>query len=103
MSSSTVHAHPKHPKLQSISLSQSHVIMAGAGHAVAPDLVRRRIENSEALWARAHRNSRNAGRHITHYSAPVDAAWGRKGPTFDWLTAWEAEVPQRYTKKGAKP
>ena len=34
-------------------LTQSHVIISGAGHAVAPQWTRRRIASSEQLWAKS--------------------------------------------------
>lgn len=83
-------------EVKALKLQQSHVVLAGAGHAVSPQWVRRRIENSAVLWASAQRNSRYLGEHITRYSAPVDSAWRRPTPSFDWLKRWEKSVPTRY-------
>lgn len=84
------------PQLTSLKQQQSHTVLVGAGHAVSPQWVRRRIEQSTVLWADAQRNSRYVGQNIARYSAPVDSAWRRPAPSFDWLSKWEQSVPKRY-------
>lgn len=85
-----------HQAFSAVELIQDHVTLVGAAHAVTPQRVQQRIAQSDVLWGEAYRRSRRVGETIARYSAPVDAAWRRPAPNFDWLGRWQSSVPTRY-------
>lgn len=79
-------------------------ILTGAGHAADDADVQRRIASGHTGWAAAARQSRAAGERVAGSMQRVDAAWGRAGPQFDWLSAWASLVPEdRLTQRQGEP
>jgi hypothetical protein len=74
-------------------------ILAGAGHAAGDTDVQRRVAGSGLGWGDAAQVSIAVGRHIERRMRPVDDAWGRPDPDFDWLAPWSGNVPAQHLAK----
>jgi hypothetical protein len=68
-------------------------IAVNTGFASDDDNVVERIRASELAWAGNERASNGAGKLVAARLMPVDAAWSRPEPEFDWLGPWRQSVP----------
>jgi hypothetical protein len=75
-------------------VSRHTAILAGAGHASSDTDTQIRVSESGLGWSDSAQRSYALGRKIESRMAPVDQAWGRPAPVFDWLLPWAAEVPE---------
>ena len=69
----------------------------------ASDLsVHQRSGSSDLAWREAAEASYESGQKVAEIVAPVDAAWNRPNPIFDWLNPWEGQLPGHHleAKKG---
>jgi len=79
---------------------RSTAILEGAGHASGDAQAQERVANSLTAWGRATELSQARGREIAQHAAPVDAAWSRPKPSFDWLQPWRGMVPNHHRVDG---
>jgi len=92
-----VAATPRFPDRTPLVVIQRHTaILAGAGHAAGDTDTQRRVAGSDLGWGNAAQVSVAAGRHIERRMRPVDEAWGRPDPDFDWLEPWSGNVPAQH-------
>ncbi|HET8597582.1 MAG TPA: hypothetical protein VFM22_07475 [Castellaniella sp.] len=84
-----------------VSLRRHTAILSGSGAVSGDAEVQRILGGSTRAWGHAAQPSQSLGRSLTARLAPVDAAWGRPPPVWDWLGAWAGRVPQRHLHRGA--
>lgn len=75
------------------SLRRHISILVDAGHARTDADAQARVDYAPLAWARAYESSRAAGRMVHARAQGIDDAWGRTDPSFDWLGAWQGDVP----------
>lgn len=71
-------------------------IWVGAAHANNDEQAVARLEASTSLWQYAQQNSVRTFKTLQPVISPVDAAWGRKTPSTDWLRPWQQSVPAHH-------
>lgn len=77
-------------------LSRHTAILAGAGHASNDPDAQHRIAESKLGWSNSAEDSYRLGRHMQMRVQPLDRAWGRAAPEFDWLVPWASHIPERH-------
>lgn len=75
------------------TLQRSAYILAGSGHAASDATVQAGVMRSGRAWSSAYGTSRSIGGLAVLQAAPVDMAWNRPMPDFDWLQPWSGRVP----------
>lgn len=78
------------------TISRHTAILWGAGHATSDGAAAGRLAASGLAWAGPADASKSLGQRVAGGAAPVDAAWGRPDPVFDWLQPWADYLPQQY-------
>lgn len=74
---------------------QGHTaLLTQAGHAVDDADVSRRIAAGRSGWGQAYGLSVTTGRSLAGRLRETERGWGRPAPDFDWLTSWDAKLPQ---------
>lgn len=81
---------------EGMQLQSQTSIWVGAAHANSDEQIVKRLEASTSLWKYAQRNSIRAIKTLQPVVSPVDAAWGRKTPSTDWLRPWQESVPAHH-------
>lgn len=74
-------------------LQRRAYILAGSGHAASDATVQTTVMRSGRAWGSAYGASRSIGGLAVLQAAPVDRAWDRPEPDFDWLQPWGGRVP----------
>lgn len=82
-----------------MQLQSQTSIWVGAAHAKDDEQAIARLEASTSLWKYAQQNSVVAIKTLSPLLTPVDAAWGRKVPSTDWLRPWQESVPARHMQE----
>lgn len=88
---------------QQILTIQRHTsILTGAAHSASDLSAHQRSGSSDLAWREAAEASYESGQKVAEIVAPVDAAWNRPNPIFDWLNRWEGQLPGHHleAKKG---
>jgi len=68
-------------------------VLRDAAHSPDAQSTQRRVGESPSAWATAAQQSRVAGQRAQAVLAPVDAAWHRPAPSWDWLMPWAGQSP----------
>ncbi len=71
-------------------------ILVGSGHAPTDIEAQRRIDQSGPAWRNQVTHTYGTASMVATRALPLDAAWGRPGPTSDWLRPWVGIVPSRH-------
>lgn len=71
-------------------------ILVGTGHSASDDESQRRIDQSVPAWRSQATHTYGVASMVTTRALPLDEAWGRSGPTSDWLSPWIGIVPSRH-------
>ena len=79
------------PGLQLIR--STSILSVSAGHSENHRQVQQRIGQSTSLWRSVADVSVSLGRKTDTLMRPVDAAWNRPAPSFDWLAPWAGKLP----------
>ncbi len=69
------------------------VVLGHAGHAPDDLGAQSRVAASPTAWSSHAARSTSAARSAAAALSPLDAAWGRPAPQFDWLSPWTGLVP----------
>ncbi|MCK9511634.1 MAG: hypothetical protein M0R28_10445 [Pigmentiphaga sp.] len=77
----------------SIGLRRHTALASGAGYSHDDAHSTRRLEGGEAAWGAAAARSRDVGRAVAERLEPVDRAWSRPSPRWDWVASWQARRP----------
>jgi hypothetical protein len=75
------------------ALVRNTAILVDAGHAGDDSGAQQRVAQSGPGWRDIAGRSQALGRRIASYMVPVDSAWERDAPDFDWLVPWAGHVP----------
>jgi len=86
----------------SLVLARHTAVLRGAGHAAGDAQTQQRVEGSMLGWQETAGKSISAGQRVAARMNPVDGAWGRAQPIFDWLTEWTATVPPQFLRAGGR-
>jgi len=81
------------PEQTGITIRRHTSILRDAGHSPNADSAQRRVGESAYAWGDAARGSQAAGQSVQKMVGPVDAAWSRPSPSYDWLMPWAGEYP----------
>ncbi|MGE4337172.1 MAG: hypothetical protein AB7E55_14510 [Pigmentiphaga sp.] len=76
-----------------IRLRRHTALATGAGYSRDDAHSTQRLEEGEAAWGAAAARSRELGRAVTERLEPVDRAWSRPSPRWDWVASWQARRP----------
>jgi len=68
-------------------------ILRGAGHSGGDAQTQQRVASAALAWQTVANRSSAVGRTVAARLNPLDAAWQRAQPGFDWLSDWTAVVP----------
>lgn len=77
-------------------MSRHTAILTGAGHASGDTQVQQVLAQSQLAWSSSADTSYTTGGRIAAIMNPVDSAWDRPAPEFDWLASWAGRVPQHH-------
>lgn len=86
-----------------LALRRHTSILHGSGAAPGDAEVQQRLAGSAHAWRDLADVSRQYGREAQQRLQDLDAAWGRRQPTWDWLSSWAGEVPQPYLRARRQP
>ena len=82
---------------------QRHIsILTGAAHSSTDLSSHQRAGQSSLAWKEAAEASYESSAKVTDVAAPVDAAWDRPQPVFDWLTPWAGQLPAHHIEAERK-
>lgn len=83
------------------SVQRFSYLYAGVGRAMSGQDVHTNIGSSKRAWRDASMQSARVARQAALNTEPIDSAWRRVSPQFDWLSAWTDLVPRSavWTKK----
>jgi len=76
-----------------ITIRRHTAILRDVGHSPDADSAQRRVGESQYAWADAARRAQVLGQSVQKRLAPVDAAWHRPSPSYDWLMPWAGQYP----------
>lgn len=82
-----------------MGLQSQTSIWVGAGHANNDVQAIKRLEVSTSLWQYAQKSSVTAIKTLSPLLSPVDAGWGRKAPSTNWLQPWNESVPRHHLQQ----
>jgi len=85
-----------------LNFTRHTALLRGAGHSAGDTQVQQRVGQSALGWQTAARQSSSAGQAVAARLAPLDLAWGRAQPTFDWFSDWTARVPSAFLRTGGR-
>ena len=83
-----------------LGLDRHTAIMHGSGAADGDPATQERIAQAHSVWGRYADASLAHGRRVADRMRPVDAAWGRAMPSFEWLLPWVGQVPALHLDRG---
>lgn len=85
-----------------LSIQRHTSILTGVAHSSSDLNAHKRTAQSELAWLEATTASYESGNKVADIAGPVDSAWSRSEPVFDWLTPWAGQLPGHHleTKKG---
>ena len=78
---------------QLLNIQRHTAILTGAAHSATDMNAHRRTAESNLAWGEASQASYESGRKVAEIAAPIDAAWKRPAPVFDWLSPWAGALP----------
>jgi len=84
------------------TLTRHTVVLRGAGHAGADAQAHARIAASDLAWQRPAQATRAVGQALAVRMQPVEQAWLRPAPDFDWLQKWTDLVPPQALRTGSR-
>jgi len=76
-----------------ITIRRWTAILRDAGHSPDAHSAQRRVGESATAWGDAARRSQTVGERVQRMVEPLDAAWKRPSPSYDWLMPWAGETP----------
>lgn len=79
---------------QQLVLQRHTAILTDAGHASDDLAVQQRVAESALAWGNSAQASYTSGAKVAAGMNPVDVAWNRPQPKFDWLEPWSGYVPE---------
>ena len=87
---------------QVLNIYRHTSILTGAAHSPSDLSAHQRSGSSDLAWREAVEASYESGKKVADIAVPVDAAWNRANPVFDWMTPWEGQLPGHHleVKKG---
>lgn len=85
-------------RLKDLKFMRQIAILFDAGHAESHEQTQQRIAQSASLWRSTADVSSALGRKTQMLLKPVDAAWNRPSPDFDWLSSWAGGLPSYLQK-----
>ncbi|WP_244193875.1 pilus assembly protein [Bordetella genomosp. 12] len=75
------------------------ILSSGAGHASSPAETQQRVQRSALGWADSAAMSLRQARGLDEALAGLDAPWGRRRVSTDWLSPW-ADVAMAAANRG---
>lgn len=81
---------------QVLNIHRHTSILTGAAHSASDLSAHRRSASSDLAWREAADASYESGKKVAEIAVPIDEAWNRPNPVFDWLTPWEGQLPRHH-------
>ncbi|MDO5667221.1 MAG: pilus assembly protein [Alcaligenaceae bacterium] len=78
---------------QILNIQRHTSILTGTAHSFSDLNAHQRSADSNLAWKEAVEASYERGKQVAEIAAPVDSAWNRPDPVFDWLTPWAGQLP----------
>ena len=87
---------------QIINIHRHTAILTDTAHSSSDLYAHQRSAQRQLAWSEATTASYESGQKIRDIASPVDAAWSRPEPVFDWIKPWAGQLPQHHlgTKRG---
>lgn len=82
-----------------LNIQRHTAILTGTAHSSTDLNAHKRTAESSLAWREAAQASYESGRKVTEVAAPIDAAWNRPTPVFDWLSPWAGELPGHHLER----
>lgn len=81
---------------QILNIRRHTSILTGSAHSPTDLAAHKRSAASALAWREAAEASYDSGKKVADIAGPVDAAWNRPSPVFDWLEPWEGQLPRHH-------
>lgn len=78
---------------QILNIQRHTAILTGTAHSSSDINAHKRSAESRLAWRDTSEASYESGKKIAEIAAPVDSAWNRPDPVFDWLSPWAGQLP----------
>lgn len=78
---------------QVLNIQRHTSILTGTAYSPSDLSAHQRSASSDLAWREAAEQSYESGKKVAEIAAPIDAAWERPMPVFDWLTPWQGHLP----------
>lgn len=84
---------------QVLNIQRHTSILTDTAHSSSDVAAHERTSHSHLAWKEAASASYESGQKVAEIAAPVDSAWKRPDPVFDWLRPWAGQLPGHHLER----
>lgn len=81
---------------QVLNIQRHTSILTGTAYSPSDLSAHQRSGTSDLAWREVAEQSYESGKKVAEIAVPIDAAWDRPIPVFDWLTPWQGHLPNHH-------